>query len=205
MFDMYQPKAYKACLPFFKHRAKVEYVASLSNVVGLSYDRSRKPIRLIEEHDLFHQTELVAKETHLRSNAFSVYLKHFFRGKGFLAPVGAYFKIGGMLLVNVVKDDFNQTDQCGNFSTSGSYLDFGITMKLGHQHMLWDRVVLDLGGEFGLPVRSYHLLAVRGLELNWNSDCTLRDYQQESEFWVNKRLLTMYLFNLTAGVSVLLF
>lgn len=115
--------------------ATVDYVLSRRTSVGLSYRR----IRTSNIND--YGVSGVSK-TKVFSNAYGIHYRIYKRKNGNIAPLGKYFQWGAGAMFNQVKKP-EKSSKPVDFKT------YSFRMGAGRNRILYDRLILSYGWEFG--------------------------------------------------------
>jgi hypothetical protein len=147
-FDEVDPR------PVMAHKANAEFVLSEAHVLGVRYHFSR-PRVLAGDHFLkpIPDREKVGELTNHNTVFFAKIYR--FRKAGHIAPVGQYWLVGATFSAyqyQGITDVLNLEEIQGK---TGYGVDLSILAGTGKTFVVKDRLVIDLGFEFNIPVSGW--------------------------------------------------
>jgi hypothetical protein len=161
-----------------RHAIEADYVVSRTNSIGLSYGFFRSRFE--------HQSDTGwTYFPSLKCNVIGLNYTVFLKNKGSLAPFGAYAKISGELITYKAITDLESEPK----SFKGTPNLKSINITIGEQKIYFDRLILDVGAQFGLV---QGLLAFEPTEADINFDAA-------------RRLRNHYVMNVHARIGFLIF
>jgi hypothetical protein len=162
-------------MPYLSHNVQLGYVVSRKYEVGLQYTRldyssDFKPQGYFESTDGSNTSTITMDHRTFTGNNVMLYMKFFRARKGFIAPLGRYYILG--LSYQNSHDRFHVTNDISSPVGSPNYTnvyshDVSITVGVGRNIILFNRLLITIEGDVNLPISS----GIRaGLSQNGSSD-----------------------------------
>lgn len=144
-------------LPYFSHNVQVGYVVSRKYEVGLQYTRLDYSSGFASKGGFtdVNDNQIGMDQRSFTGNNVMVYMKFFRERKGFIAPLGRYYLLG--LTYQNFRDRFHVTQDDNsaigvpNYTNVQSH-DLSITMGVGRNIILFNRMLLTIEGDVNLPI-----------------------------------------------------
>ena len=147
---------HESYLPYFSNNFQAGYVVSRKHEIGVQYSRLDYSSNFYNSYtDYGNGTYAVMTySTQHRSfacNNVMAYIKFFRERKGFIAPLGRYYLLG--LTYQNTRDKYlvTKSDQSENYTIVQSH-DFAVTMGVGRNIILYNRMLLTIEGDLNFPL-----------------------------------------------------
>jgi hypothetical protein len=145
-------------MPYLTHNLQLGYVVSRKHEIGIQYSRIDYSSNVVMNFPNYSANSLVMiDQRDFTGNNVMVYAKFFRQRKGFIAPLGRYFLLG--LSYQNSRDRFRVTQDDNSSLSSPHYTiaqshDLALTVGVGRNFILFNRMLLTIEGDLNIPVSS---------------------------------------------------
>jgi hypothetical protein len=147
---------YNSYLPYFSNNFQIGYVVSRKHEIGIQYSRLDYSSNFQASYTDYNDGTSPEMTYSIRHRSFSgnnamAYIKFFRERKGFIAPLGRYYLLG--LTYQNTNDKYLviKPDQSEDYTIVRSH-DLAITMGVGRNIILYNRMLLTVEGDLNFPL-----------------------------------------------------